>query len=182
MRKAAIAKRYAQALIGIGKADKFHAKYGSELSNLVAVFVAEPSLYKILLNPMHKLETRLEFLGKACEAAGITETVKRFMEILVEKRSVRLLPDIVAAYSKMQDELSGRLRVEVQAPAAPAGAILDSIKAKIAAETKKEVLVSFTERPELIGGMVVRIGNTILDGSVKTQLEKAKEKLMEGAF
>ncbi|MFZ3071764.1 MAG: ATP synthase F1 subunit delta [Thermodesulfobacteriota bacterium] len=182
MRKAAIARRYASALMGIGKVDSSYATYGSELANLIVVFVAEPALYKILLNPMHKLETRLELLGKVCEAAGVTETVKRFMEILVEKRSVRLLPDIDAAYSKMQDELSGRLRVEVQAPAVLTDAILDSIKAKLASETKKEVVVSFVVKPELIGGMVVKIGNRILDGSVKTQLDKAKEKLMEGAF
>ena len=59
MRKTAIAKRYASALIGIGKADLFHEKYGSELAKVEAVFAAEPSLYKILLNPMHKLETML---------------------------------------------------------------------------------------------------------------------------
>ena len=104
------------------------------------------------------------------------------MEILVEKKGIKLLHDIDAAYSKMQDELSGRLRVEVQAPAPITDAILGSIKDKIAAETKKEAIVSFSARPELIGGMVIRIGNTILDGSVKTQLEKAKEKLLEGAF
>ncbi|MEK7314082.1 MAG: ATP synthase F1 subunit delta [Deltaproteobacteria bacterium] len=182
MRKAAIAKRYASALIAIGKDDLSRALYGSELANLVVVFAAEPTLYKILLNPMHKMEVRLELLEKVCEAAGITETVKRFMEILVEKRGIRLLHEIDAAYSKMQDELSGRLRVEVQAPAPITDAILNSIKDKIAAETKKEAVVSFSARPELIGGMVIRIGNTILDGSVKTQLEKAKEKLREGAF
>lgn len=182
MRKAAIAKKYASALISIGKVDLFHEKYGSELANLVVVFAAEPILYKILLNPMQKMEVRLELLEKVCEAAGITETVKRFMEILVEKRGIRLLYEIDAAYSKMQDELLGRLRVEVQAPAPITDAILNSIKDKIAAETKKEAVVSFSARPELIGGMVIRIGNTILDGSVKTQLEKAKEKLREGAF
>ena len=182
MRKAAIAKRYASALIAIGKVDLFHEKYRSELAKVAAVFAAEPTLYKALLNPMHKLETRLELLGKVCEAAGATETVKRFMEILVEKRGIRLLHDIDAAYSKMQDELSGRLRVEVQAPAPITDAILGSIKDKIAAETKKEAIVSFSARPELIGGMVIKIGNRILDGSVKTQLEKAKEKLLEGAF
>lgn len=182
MRKAAIAKRYASALIAIGKVDLLHEKYGSELAKVEAIFAAEPSLYKILLNPMHKTEVRLGLLEKVCEAAGITETVKRFMEILVEKRGIRLLHEVNAAYSKMEDELSGRLRVEVQAPAPLTDAILGSIKDKLASETKKEAIVSFSASPELIGGMVIKIGNTILDGSVKTQLEKAKEKLLEGAF
>ena len=62
-----------------------------------------------------------------CEAAGITETVKRFMEILVEKRGIRLLHEIDAAYSKMQGR-AGRLRVEVQARAPITDAILNSHK------------------------------------------------------
>ena len=70
MRKAAIAKRYASALIAIGKDDLSRALYGSELANLVVVFAAEPTLYKILLNPMHKMEVRLELLKRCARPPG----------------------------------------------------------------------------------------------------------------
>lgn len=189
MRKTSLVRRYARALIEIGKEEGVYEKYGRELGDLAAALKTNPILYKMFLNPMYKLEERVLFGEKICETLGAGKTVKKFFSILIEKRGVRLIEDIAGAYSRMEDELSGRVRAEVFSAGSLDEAFLNLVKEKLSSAAKltegimpKEVILSFSRRPELIGGIIVRIGNKILDGSLKTQLEKMKGKLLEGAI
>src|SRR3990170_3732044 len=88
MKKGAAAKKYARVLIEIGLEEKSYRETGNELRNLSSVFAANPQLMRFLLNPMHKLENR----------------------------DIRVIEDISRAYSRMEDELSGRIKVKVESP------------------------------------------------------------------
>ncbi len=180
MRKTAVARRYAKALIEVGRERKAHERFGKELRDILAVFRGAPELMKVLLNPMYRIEERKSVLGKVLENLGTSTEVRRFMDILVETRNIRLIDIICSAYSKMEDELSGRLRAVVEAPFEPGAGLLEEITKRLSEATDKEVIVSVTRRPELIGGLVIKMENTILDGSVRAQLERMEEKLIEG--
>lgn len=181
MRKGTLARRYAKALLEIGREDGSYAKYGAELNELAGAFRAEPVLYKVLSNPMYKIEERKALADKLSEAVGASAVTKKFFTVLLERGNVRFIEGVAEAYAGMEDEVSGRIRVLIEAPSEPGGDVLNSVKEKLKKETGKEVIISFKHRPDLIGGMLVRVGNTILDGSVKSQLEKMREKLLEGA-
>lgn len=179
MRATALARRYAQALIGIGREEHSYERFGTDLRNLLSVFKGSPELYGFLLNPMYKLEQRTALTDELSENVGVSKPVKRFLGILVESRKIRLLEGICLAYFKMEDELAGRLKVAVEAPVELDPALRDAIKKKLEEETKKEVILSFEKNGALIGGLVLKIGNTVLDGSFRAQLERVKEKLLE---
>jgi F-type H+-transporting ATPase subunit delta len=182
MRKTALARRYARALISVGREEDAYERFGNDLSGLVGVFKSNPELYKVLLNPMYKLEARKGLTDNITTKLGAAEEVKRFLAILVESRNVTLLEEISEAYSGMEDELSGRLRVTVEAPEEVDKGLAGAIKKRLEDETKKEVILSFVKNPELIGGVVLKIGNTVVDGSLRAQLERVSEKILQGVL
>lgn len=180
--KNATAKRYAKALIEIGKEDRSYESYGKELRTVVALFKGSPEALKVLLNPMYKIEERKALMDSISASVGASATVAKFFSILVANRNIRAIEGISEAYSRFEDELAGRLRVVVESPVELGGPLLEEIKRKISSATGKEALVSFSKNPALLGGLVVRMENTILDGSLKTQLERMREKILEGAL
>lgn len=180
MKSSSVARRFAKALIEIGREEKAYENYGKELRTALAVFKGAPEIYKVLLNPMYKIEVRRGLMEKVSESLKLSPYVAKFFNILVETRNIRILESIVEAYSKLEDELSGRLKAVVESPAPLDGALLEEIKKKIGGSTGKDVRITNRTNPELLGGLVIRIENTILDGSLKTQLALMKEKILEG--
>jgi len=180
MKSSALARRFAKALLEIGREENAYENYGKELRTALAVFTGAPELYKVLLNPMYKIEVRRSVMEKVSESLKMTPHVSRFFNILVETRNIKMLEEIVAAYSKLEDDMAGRIKATVESPSPLDQGLLGEIKAKLAATTGKEVMIANTTNPELLGGLVIRIENTILDGSLKTQLAMMKEKILEG--
>src|SRR3972149_6552895 len=155
--KSSASKRFAKALIEIGREEGAWDRYGKELRSVVAMFRGNPELEKGLLKPISK-----------------------FFSILVQTRNIRFLDDISEAYSRFEDELAGRIRASVEAPTELDGAIVDDIRKRLGELTGKELILTCSSNPALLGGLVLKIENTILDGSLKTQLELMKEKILEG--
>lgn len=179
--KGSVAKRYARALIETGREENSCDRYGRELRTVEAVFAGNPLLYKVLLNPMYKVEERKGVMAGVAGSLDLSPHVIRFLNILVENRNIRLLGEISKAYSKLEDEVAGRVRATIESPGDIPPALLDEIRKKLSSTLEKEVLLVHGRNPALIGGVLIRIENTILDGSLKNQLELMKEKILEGA-
>ncbi|MEE8573865.1 MAG: ATP synthase F1 subunit delta [Thermodesulfobacteriota bacterium] len=180
MRKTALARRYAKALIEIGVEENCYEKFGTELRDAFAVFKGYPELMKVLLNPMFKVEERVELVSGVTEKLGQSGFVKKFFVILVDTGNINLLDDICEAYFAMEDEIAGRIRVTVVSPTEASDELLDGIKEKLISETGKKVILTQEKDPNIIGGFVINIGNTMIDASLKTQLERMREKTLEG--
>ncbi|VAV82261.1 ATP synthase delta chain [hydrothermal vent metagenome] len=181
MKKAGAARKYARALIDVAVESNDAAQYGKELGSVVEAMAVSEELGKVLLNPMYTLEERHAVGDGLCDRLGLSNALKNFLRILIERRTVGLLSDISVAYSRFEDDIAGRVRAEVQAPTELTKVTLDDVREKLRAETGKDVILTFKQAPDLIGGFVVRMDNLILDGSIKAQLESMKEKLLEGA-
>jgi F-type H+-transporting ATPase subunit delta len=180
MRRTAEAKRLAKALMDVGVEEGEYRKYSGELKKAVEVFGASPELGKALLNPMHKLEERVALMDRVSDALELSPAVASFLGILVSIRKVRLISDVLDAFIKLEDEMEGRTRATVESPHELNQGLLDEIKKKLAESTGREVIVAFRQNPALLGGLVIRMENTVMDGSIKTQLDLMKEKILEG--
>ncbi|RUM87940.1 MAG: ATP synthase F1 subunit delta, partial [Thermodesulfatator sp.] len=110
----------------------------------------------------------------------VDEEVARFLRLLVEKKRIQYIQAIIEAYEQLVDEERGIVRAEVRA----AYSLGEEEKARLAEALKKlvgkEIKLQVFEAPELLGGLVVRIGDLVLDGSVRTQLEAFKESIIRG--
>ncbi|MBI5286394.1 MAG: ATP synthase F1 subunit delta [Deltaproteobacteria bacterium] len=177
MKKTYIARRYARALIEIGKEEKRVKEIGRELRDLKATFSGSPELYKVLLNPLYKMEERKGIVERVCENLDVSPDVKRFISLLVENRHIKVLDNICDAYFMMEDELEGRIRAKVEAPEVLDDTLIAVIRERLQGMTGKEVILSVDKNLALIGGLVVKVGNLILDGSIKGQLEKMRTRL-----
>lgn len=175
------ANRYAKVLLDISKADKSDAKVGESLSELSSAFGESDNLYKTLLNPMYPIENRLNIVAEIASKISAGKSVTNLLSSLVENRKIRLIEPISDAYQSLLDADAGRLNVTVESATALTADAKKSITDKLKAETKKDIILTATENKDLIGGIVIRVGNTILDGSLKTQLKNINERLLEGA-
>ncbi len=175
-----LSKRYARALLEIGVEEKSYEAIGTELRDLYAVSLSNPEFSGALMNLMFKVEERKALATGVLEKLGASDIVKRFVSVLIDNAKVGQLDDICNAYFALEDELKGRVRVKVETPGKPSKEFIADLKERLGAQTGKEVIVSSDENPELLGGFVVRIGNVLLDASLKVQLEHIKEKIVEG--
>ncbi|MBE9527978.1 MAG: ATP synthase F1 subunit delta [Proteobacteria bacterium] len=180
MKSAENAKRFARSLLEIGIEETLAERFLADLGNFNEVLEGNHEFSAFLLNPMYSLEERRSLLEKVGAEIESTTAVIKFMWVLVSTRSVKLLGDIVAAYTKLLDEKAGRIRAVVESPFDMDADTLGEIEGKLSGATGKEVVVSAEKREELIGGLVIRLDNLLIDGSLKTQLEQMKDKILGG--
>lgn len=172
MKKSAVAKRYAKALLEIGR----------ELEDISAVFADNPELKRFVLNPMYKLEDRQGLVEKVANTLEFSPVVKKFLAVLVETRGIGIIEGISSAYSRIEDELAGRIKVTVETAVELDEGRLKEIQKRLQEITRKEIVLSVEKNTALIGGLVFKIGNTIFDGSIKNQLQMVKKKIVQGVL
>jgi F-type H+-transporting ATPase subunit delta len=181
MRKKSTAKRFARALLSIAREEGIVGRLATELGSIEAVFKKTPAIYKVLLNPAYPRARKDSLIGEVSKGLGLSEYAKRFLNMLVDTRHISLLPDIVEAFNALEDDFSGRLRVAVESPVDLGPEITAEIREIIRKETGKEVILELKTNPVLLAGVVLRLRNTVLDGSLRKQLELLREKIAEGA-
>jgi F-type H+-transporting ATPase subunit delta len=173
-----VARRYARALFGIGlDAGKFEA-LGDELGELATLWNESDELRQALENPVFKPTEKRAVLQTILPKIAPTPEVQRFVLLLLERRRIMLLPAIARAYRDLTDAHVGRVRAEVTSAQELSPATLDRVRRSLEQRTGKKVIIKSTVDPELIGGVVARVGDLVLDGSVRTQLEDLRARLV----
>ena len=173
-----VARRYARALFGIGvDAGKFEA-LGDELSELASLWNQSDELRQALENPVFRPEEKRAVLKTILPKIAPTPEVQRFVLLLLDRRRIVLLPAIARAYRDLTDAQLGRVRAEVTTAQELAPATLDRVRRSLEQRTGKRVLINSTVDPDLIGGVVARVGDLVLDGSIRTQLADLRARLL----
>jgi F-type H+-transporting ATPase subunit delta len=173
-----VARRYARALFGIGvDAGKFEA-LGDELGELATLWNESDELRQTLENPVFQPSEKRKVLESILPRVAPTPEVQRFVLLLLDRRRIVLLPAIARAYRDLTDAHVGRVRAEVISAQELVPATLDRIRRSLEQRTGKKVLINSTVDPELIGGVVARVGDLVLDGSVRTQLADLRARLV----
>ena len=177
-----VAKRYARALLDIGREDGKFEQYGQELGEVAALFDQAPELESVLANPAFVFEGRRNLLNALLDKAGLSPIVNNFFRLLMDRGRIGAAKDIHTVYQRLIDEVKGITRAEVSSAAALNPAEVERLAATLAKVAGREVKLEVSEDPSLIGGVVARIGDLVLDGSVKTQLASLKESLRRGDY
>ncbi|HZV83112.1 MAG TPA: ATP synthase F1 subunit delta [Geobacteraceae bacterium] len=176
----AIARRYAKALVQIAAEESAVEKFHEELARVEAMFADCPELGSLLSNPGYGIEAKLETLREVAGKLQLSETIRNFLLLLQERNRVACLGQIIACYSVLADELSGVLRPVVTTALPLADSRVAEIKTALEKSTGKKIVLQVEVEPSLIGGVVTRIGDKVLDGSVKTQLTRIEDILQKG--
>jgi F-type H+-transporting ATPase subunit delta len=172
-----IARRYAKALFAIGREDGQAERYKEELGGVANLLEAQKELENAISNPLYDEEGRKKVLSLLVERLGLSEVMTSFLLLLFDKGRIQYLKDIYAYYEKLTDELANIVRADVVSASDLPEETIEKIRAALSEKTGKEVKMDVRVDPALIGGVVTKIGDLILDGSVKTQLLSLKESL-----
>ena len=173
-----VARRYARALFGIGvDAGKFEA-LGAELGSLATLWNESDELRQALENPVFRPAEKRAVLEQLLPRVTPTPEVQRFVLLLLDRRRIVLLPAIARAYRDLTDAHVGRVRAEVTSSEELTPATLDRVRRSLEQRTGKQVIVETAIDPELVGGLSARVGDLIIDGSVRTQLSDLRAKLL----
>ncbi|MCL2761327.1 MAG: ATP synthase F1 subunit delta [Desulfuromonadales bacterium] len=176
----AIARRYTKALVQLAVEENALEKFQQELSEVEMLLLNQPELNAVLLSPVYGVEEKHTVFGEIAAKLGLSETIRNFFMLILERNRLSCLPNIVSLYKDLADELSGVMRAVVTSALKINEVKVEEVKTALEKNSGKKVILKVEEDPALIGGIVTKIGNMVLDGSVKTQLIKIEDTLHKG--
>jgi F-type H+-transporting ATPase subunit delta len=173
-----LARRYAKALLEIGVQQQTYDALGKELDRAADTLRSSPELRVALENPVFSLEKRKLIMDELSRRLALSKTVRNFIMLLLDKGRIAALPDIARVHRTLIDEHAGRMRATVTS-ARPLDPLLESrLKTALEKSSGKVVLFDKREDPAILGGLVTQLGDTVYDGSVRTQLQQLREELL----
>ncbi len=180
MKNMAIARRYAKALLLIGKEDGNAETYRTELAGFAGLLQKEPNLEQAVANPLYQMDGRRKVLSTVVKKLNVSDVMQSFLMLLFDKGRIGFLPYINEFYQKLADELKGIARANLVSATTLSSDTIEKIRGALSKKTGKEVILEVEQDPGLIGGIVTRIGDLVLDGSIRTQLLNMRETLKRG--
>ena len=173
MDKEAIAKRYATAIYDIAESS---GKIGEirEALNILAENYNEDEEFKVfLLDPSIKYDEKVEYLHKSFDF--ISEDAFKIINYLVKKGRVSLAEKIRDSYLKIYYEKNNKILVNATFTKELSDNQRDALMKKLEEKYKKKIVLNLSVDEELIGGGIIKIGNKVIDGSIKSQIENIKK-------
>jgi F-type H+-transporting ATPase subunit delta len=179
MTEGALSRRYAKALFQLAREARQEEEIGRELESFLALYQSS-ALAKTLGSPVFSLPQKKKVFAEVAKVFKLSPLALRFLSILLERERLPYLSTIVARYRRLLDESMGRVRAVVIGSAAIDQAALAEIRGALKKISGKEVLLKVETDPGLLGGVLVELEGKIYDGSVRTQLDKMKERVGRG--
>lgn len=180
MSNSAISMRYAKALLNIASQQEKVEQYAEELAGVTSALKSEDLLRLLLDSPTFPLEKKTAIMTDIAELLKLSEGMKNFLGLLLEKGRIIYLPQIDVHYRKFADENSGVMRAKLTSASRLTKARTEAIQKGLEKQTGKQVVLSVKTDKSLIGGLQAEMGGKLFDGSVKTQLKRIAETLAKG--
>lgn len=179
MRPSTISRNYADTLLELARRSGPGAveEFERAMADVAAIIEREPRVREFLATPRVGIEEKKQAL-RASFGGRIPDPVLRFLLVVVDKRRQRLLREIAAAYHDLVDELHDRVRARITLADAPDDALRGEIVRALEKRLGKQVLPSWETDRDLVGGVIVRVGDQILDGSVRARLSALRRHLL----
>jgi F-type H+-transporting ATPase subunit delta len=179
--QARLARTYAQALLAaaLRESPEKPVELGDELTSFVRdVVAAEPEVGEFLSSPAVGNKTKAAALTPALEGQ-VSDLLRGFVGVLARNNRLDLLRGVAGAYRQLLEERAGRVPVKVTA----AVELSDAQRAAIASSLKnvldQEPVLDVRVDPDLLGGMVVQVGDTVIDTSVRTRLQSLRTLMLD---
>lgn len=177
-----ISRRYAKALLSLGREDGQYEEYGRDLQEFGDLCAANSEFFKVISSQIFSIEDRKKILEVVLEKSPFSDVVKNFLRLLLDKNRIGAVQEISGYYSRLTDELSNVTRADITTARPLKEEQLDKLKEALTGLTSKKVKTVIKEDESIIGGLIVKVGDLVLDGSVKAQLRGLKESLKRGEY
>jgi F-type H+-transporting ATPase subunit delta len=172
-----IARRYAKALMELGTETGTLETLVNEVGRLADAYETAPDLGQALGHPLVPYAAKRAILTELADRLGVGPVAKNTALLLNDRRRTSLLPGIAARLRELSDLAKGVVRAEVSSAAPLAEDYYRKLHAQLEKMTGKRVTLDKKTDPQLIAGVVTRIGDTVYDGSLATRLVVMREAL-----
>jgi F-type H+-transporting ATPase subunit delta len=176
-----VARRYAKALFDLGREIGSPAALLEELDAIAQIASEHRDFARVILTPLHPREQRRSVVSALAQRLGLSAEIRAFLMILVDENRTALLLPIRDELKVLVDRAAGRLQAEITSARELRADELAKLKAALSRRVNAELTLEVKVDPQLIGGVVARVGDLLLDGSVRTQLASLAESLRKGA-
>ncbi len=171
-------RRYARALFSLASEENRVAGVRTELRSLGAALEASAELRDVLLQPLNPASERRRVLDGVADKLGASSLLKRFYAYLIDQRRLVAFDEIEAEFVRLADEAAGRSKAKVKT-AQPLTAEQQARLARaLSARAGRAVELEIELDASLVGGLVAQLGDTVYDGSLKTQLTQLRSSLL----
>jgi F-type H+-transporting ATPase subunit delta len=178
MTLSAVATRYANALADVVTAGGAAlAGVPQELRSFESSLNSSPQLQNALITPAVSASRKKAVVGRVAEVLGLSQIPRNFLYVLIDKRRISSLSDILQHLDLILDERRGFARADVSSARELSEPQRAALTAELERLTGKRIRMHFAVDGGLIGGVVARIGSTVYDGSVRGQLQTLERRL-----
>jgi F-type H+-transporting ATPase subunit delta len=174
----AVARRYARAVFDLGKETGDVETLAKEVAEIAATYSANAELEGVLDNPLVPTGEREGLLVDLATRMGLSETTRSTLRLLARKRRLLVLPELSRQLRRLADEDAGLLRADVTSAHPLSPAYLEKLKGELEKATGKKIAIVPREDPTLIAGVVTRVGDQVIDGSVHARLQGFRDALL----
>lgn len=175
MSNARIARRYARALFTLGRERGAYLEYGRELDEFVKYYKQNSDFRYVISSPLFAMDDRKKILNAVLDKAGFSLMTRNFFNVLLDKNRIGSIESISACYIRLADEASNIVHAQIITAMPLDKETLDRVVKTFEGLVSKTVRAEVMEDPDIIGGIIVRIGDTFWDGSIKAQIEGFRE-------
>jgi F-type H+-transporting ATPase subunit delta len=179
-RRKPAARRYAEAAFEVAERDDALEAWRKDLDTAAAV-VGQERIGRALANPAIPLETRIA-TAEATFGRLVGPKVMNLLRLMLRRGRIQELPRLAAEFSRLDDARQGIARASVTSTLPLEPDEVAALKERLASSTDRRVELDLNVDPDLLGGLVVRLGDLLVDGSVRSRLERLRNRLVSGAL
>lgn len=176
---AAIASRYARALVDVVMAQKIDpAAAVQQVNSIVGAVQESADLRKVWEAPDIPAAQKRNLLDAIGKQVGLSRTVRNFFAVLIDHQRIAMVEQIARQFEIELDTELGFAEAQITSARQLNDGEKRELESRVAALTGKKVRARYAANPELLGGVMVQVGSTIYDGTVRGQLEKLRLQLV----
>ena len=178
MSAALVSQRYARALVDSFAEDAQVDQSLEALRDFALAYADLDELRSVLENPSIASQKRGAVFTEILDAASYDPTTERFLQTLFARGRLGLIQDVVSAVETLANQRLNRTHARINGAADLSAGELDRIRAALETHSGKTVITRSDTDPDLLGGVVVRIGGLVIDGSLRSRLENIRAALL----
>ena len=167
-----VARRYASALADVVIERREEREVQGEVQSWATMIATNPQLKEVFANPTIVYDHKRVVLEELLARTRVCETTASFLRVLLKNQRLAQLPEIAERFSQVLDERGGVVAAEITTARPIPEELKRALYDTLASATGRTVRLTFATDEAIIGGLVARIGSTIFDGSVESNLER----------
>ena len=180
MNDVTIGRNYAETLLVLARREGQQEEWGTLIESIAQAMQEDQTLRTFLESPKLAASRKIEILAKAL-GKRVPPLFLRFLETVIMKRRQMVIPDIASEYRALIDESEDRVHANVTVAREPAEPEREALKRQLSRLFGKRVVPHFSINPAILGGVIIKVGDTVIDGSVRRRLATLRSRMLATA-